>query len=66
MTCGSFVSRTRVVQTLLDYVVMFLPSPLDTPAVEGTNPDTGEIETREVSEDEKTSALAFKIATDPT
>ena len=44
---------------------MFLPSPLDTPAIEGVNPDTGETETREPSEDEKTSALAFKIATDP-
>ena len=64
MTCGSSF-KNKGVQTLLDYVVMFLPSPLDTPAVEGTNPDTGEIETREVSEDEKTSALAFKIATDP-
>ncbi len=64
MTCGSSF-KNKGVQTLLDYVVMFLPSPLDTPAVEGTNPDTGEVETREVSEDEKTSALAFKIATDP-
>ena len=64
MTCGSSF-KNKGVQTLLDYVVMFLPSPLDTPAIEGTNPDTGELETREVSEDEKTSALAFKIATDP-
>ena len=64
MTCGSSF-KNKGVQTLLDYVVMFLPSPLDTPAIEGTNPDTGEVETREVSEDEKTSALAFKIATDP-
>ena len=64
MTCGSSF-KNKGVQTLLDYVVMFLPSPLDTPAIEGTNPETGEIETREVSEDEKTSALAFKIATDP-
>ena len=64
MTCGSSF-KNKGVQTLLDYVVLFLPSPLDTPAIEGTNPDTGEVETREVSEDEKTSALAFKIATDP-
>ena len=64
MTCGSSF-KNKGVQTLLDYVVMFLPSPLDTTAIEGTNPETGEIETREVSEDEKTSALAFKIATDP-
>ena len=64
MTCGSSF-KNKGVQTLLDYVVMFLPSPLDTPAIEGINPDTGETETREPSEDEKTSALAFKIATDP-
>ena len=64
MTCGSSF-KNKGVQTLLDYVVMFLHSPRDTPATEGTNPDTGEVETREVSEDEKTSALAFKIATDP-
>ena len=64
MTCGSSF-KNKGVQTLLDYVCMFLPSPLDTPAIEGTNPETGETETREPSEDEKTSALAFKIATDP-
>ncbi len=64
MTCGSSF-KNKGVQTLLDYVVMFLPSPLDTPAIEGVNPDTGETETREPSEDEKTAALAFKIATDP-
>ncbi len=64
MTCGSSF-KNKGVQTLLDYVVMFLPSPLDTPVIEGTNPDTGEVETRKVSEDEKTAALAFKIATDP-
>ncbi|MCR5433361.1 MAG: elongation factor G [Bacteroidaceae bacterium] len=64
MTCGSSF-KNKGVQTLLDYVCMFLPSPLDTPAIEGTNPDTGEIEERKPSEDEKTSALAFKIATDP-
>lgn len=64
MTCGSSF-KNKGVQTLLDYVVMFLPSPLDTPVIEGTNPDTGELETRKVSEDEKTAALAFKIATDP-
>ena len=64
MTCGSSF-KNKGVQTLLDYVVMFLPSPLDTPAIEGVNPDTGETETRQPSEDEKTSALTFKIATDP-
>ena len=64
MTCGSSF-KNKGVQTLLDYVCMFLPSPLDTPAIVGTNPDTGEEEDRKPSEDEKTAALAFKIATDP-
>ncbi len=64
MTCGSSF-KNKGVQTLLDYVCMFLPSPLDTPAIEGVNPETGETETRQPSEDEKTAALAFKIATDP-
>ena len=64
MTCGSSF-KNKGVQTSLDYVCMFLPSPLDTPAIVGTNPDTGEEEDRKPSEDEKTAALAFKIATDP-
>ena len=64
MTCGSSF-KNKGVQKLLDYVCMFLPSPLDTPAITGTNPETGEEEDRKPSEDEKTSALAFKIATDP-
>ena len=64
MTCGSSF-KNKGVQTLLDYVCMFLPSPLDTPAIEGTNPETGDVEERKPSEDEKTAALAFKIATDP-
>ncbi len=64
MLCGSSF-KNKGVQTLLDYVCAFLPSPLDTPNVIGTNPDTGEEEDRKPSEDEKTSALAFKIATDP-
>ncbi|MBR1446412.1 MAG: elongation factor G [Alloprevotella sp.] len=64
MTCGSSF-KNKGVQYLLDYVCMFLPSPLDTPAVIGTNPNTGEEDSRKPSVDEKTSALAFKIATDP-
>ena len=64
MTCGSSF-KNKGVQTLLDYVCMFLPSPLDTPAIEGVNPETNETETRHPSDDDKTSALAFKIATDP-
>ncbi len=64
MLCGSSF-KNKGVQTLLDYVCAFLPSPMDTEAVIGTNPDTGEEEDRKPSEDEFTSALAFKIATDP-
>ena len=64
MTCGSSF-KNKGVQTLLDYVCMFLPSPLDTPNIIGTNPETGEEEDRKPDEDEKTAALAFKIATDP-
>ena len=64
MLCGSSF-KNKGVQTLLDYVCAFLPSPLDTPNIIGTNPDTGLEEDRKPDDDEKTSALAFKIATDP-
>ena len=64
MLCGSSF-KNKGVQTLLDYVCAFLPSPLDTPNIVGTNPNTGAEEDRKPDEDEKTSALAFKIATDP-
>ena len=64
MLCGSSF-KNKGVQTLLDYVCAFLPSPLDTPNIIGTNPATGEEEDRKPSEDAPTSALAFKIATDP-
>ncbi len=57
--------KNKGVQPLLDAVCAFLPSPLDTEAVVGTNPDTDEEETRQPSEDAPTAALAFKIATDP-
>ena len=57
--------KNKGVQPLLDYVCAFLPSPLDTVAIVGTNPNTEEEEERKPSEDEPTSALAFKIATDP-
>ena len=62
--CGSSF-KNKGVQTLLDYVCAFLPSPVGTPNIVGTNPVTGEEEDRKPSEDEPTSALAFKIATDP-
>jgi len=50
---------------MLNYVMELLPSPLDTEAITGTNPDTGEEESRKPDMDEPFSALAFKIATDP-
>ena len=64
MLCGSSY-KNKGVQPLLDYVCAFLPSPVDTDAVVGTNPQTEEEEGRKPSEDEPTAALAFKIATDP-
>ncbi|MDE6804189.1 MAG: GTP-binding protein, partial [Muribaculaceae bacterium] len=65
MICGSSF-KNKGVQTLLDAVCAYLPSPLDAGAVEGHamgDPDT--IETREPSPEAPMSALAFKIATDP-
>ena len=64
MICGSSY-KNKGVQPLLDYVCAFLPSPVDTEAVIGTNPNTEEEESRKPSEDAPTAALAFKIATDP-
>ena len=57
--------KNKGVQPLLDYTCAFLPSPVDTPNVVGTNPETGEEVDRKPDENEPTSALAFKIATDP-
>ena len=64
MLCGSSY-KNKGVQTLLDYVCAFLPSPLDTVVTVGTNPDTEAEEERKASINEPTAALAFKIATDP-
>ena len=64
MICGSSY-KNKGVQPLLDYVCAFLPAPVDVEMVMGTNPSTEEEEGRKPSEDEPTSALAFKIATDP-
>ena len=64
MLCGSSY-KNKGVQPLLDYVCAFLPSPVDTEAVIGTNPDSEAEESRKPDEDEPTAALAFKIATDP-
>ncbi len=62
--CGS-AFKNKGVQPLLDAVIEYLPSPLDIPAIEGTDPDTGELVTRKSSDDESFSALVFKIMTDP-
>ncbi|MBE6206181.1 MAG: elongation factor G [Rikenellaceae bacterium] len=64
MMCGSSF-HNKGVQKLLDYIMAFLPSPLDVPAVEGTNPKTEEIETRNATVNDPFCGLAFKIATDP-
>ena len=58
-------NRTATTQLLLNAVVEFLPSPLDVPPMEGTNPKTGENEKRYPKNDEPFSALAFKVVTDP-
>ena len=62
--CGTSY-RNKGVQKLLDAIVDYMPSPLDIPAIKGTNPDTGEEEDRHPGDDQPFSALAFKIATDP-
>ncbi|MCL4871584.1 MAG: elongation factor G [Anaerolineae bacterium] len=62
--CGTAL-RNKGVQRLLDAVVDYLPSPLDIPAIEGTNPNNDQIELRRADDSEPTSALVFKIVTDP-
>jgi len=57
--------RGVVVETLLDAVINYLPSPTDLPPVEGTDPKTEESIIRETKDDAPFSALAFKVATDP-
>ncbi|MCC8087862.1 MAG: elongation factor G [Rikenellaceae bacterium] len=64
MLCGSSF-KNKGVQILLDYVMAFLPSPLDIEAVVGTNPNTGDEVTRKPTETDPFCALAFKITTDP-
>src|SRR4051794_650466 len=56
--------KNKGVQTLLDAVVDFLPSPLDIPAIEGTNPKTDEIEHRAADAKEPFSGLVFKLMAD--
>ena len=62
--CGA-AFRNKGVQTLLDAVVDYLPSPLDVPPIRGKNPDNDEEETRPAADDAPFAALAFKIMTDP-
>jgi elongation factor G len=64
MYCGS-AFKNKGVQTMLDGVMEYLPSPLDVPSVTGTNPKTEEEVERKADANEPFSALAFKIATDP-
>ncbi|MBM3401159.1 MAG: elongation factor G [Bacteroidetes bacterium] len=64
MVCGSSF-KNKGVQTMLDYVMELLPSPVDVEGIVGTNPESGEEIIRKPSEKEPFSALAFKIATDP-
>ncbi len=64
MVCGSSF-KNKGVQTMLDYVMELLPSPMDKESIVGTNPDTNEEVTRQPSEKEPFAGLAFKIATDP-
>ena len=65
MICGSSF-KNKGVQCLLDAVCAYLPSPVDTPAVEGhAVGDPDKVEVRHPSSDQPMCALAFKIATDP-
>jgi elongation factor G len=64
MVCGSSF-KNKGVQTMLDYVMAILPSPLDRESIVGTDPRTGDEISRQPSDKDPFCALAFKIATDP-
>ena len=64
VTCGTSY-RNKGVQKLLDAIVDYMPSPVDIPAIDGVNPDTGEEDVRHADDNAPFSGLAFKIATDP-
>jgi elongation factor G len=64
MVCGS-AFKNKGVQTMLDYVMELLPSPLDRDSITGTNPDSDDSVERKPNTEEPFAALAFKIATDP-
>jgi elongation factor G len=61
--CGAAL-RNQGIQLLIDAIVDYLPSPLDIPSVEGTNPSTGETERRMTENEEPLSSLAFKVMMD--
>ena len=62
--CGA-AAKNKGIQPLLDAITDYLPSPLDIPAVKGTNPDTDEEIVRNPSEEDKFCGLIFKIKSDP-
>jgi elongation factor G len=62
--CGT-AFKNKGVQTLLDAVVDYLPSPVEVPAIKGVLPDTEEAAERPSSDDEPFAALAFKVMSDP-
>ena len=64
VTCGTSY-KNKGVQKLLDAIVDYTPSPVDIPAIDGVNPDTGEEDVRHADDNAPFSGLAFKIATDP-
>ena len=64
VVCGSSY-KNKGVQPMLDAVVDYMPAPTDVPAIKGTNPDTGEEDSRPSDDSAPFSALAFKIMADP-
>ena len=64
VVCGTSY-KNKGVQKLLDAIVDYMPSPVDIPAIDGVNPDTGEEDVRHADDNAPFSGLAFKIATDP-
>ena len=64
VTCGTSY-KNKGVQKLLDAIVDYMPSPVDIPAIDGVNPDTGEEDVRHADDNAPFSGLAFKIATAP-
>ncbi len=62
--CGSSL-RNKGVQPMLDAIIDYLPSPIEIPAVHGTNPETGKTEERRTDDNEPFCALVFKIVADP-